>query len=192
RPSASRMRSMFSTRAWLGPQIQIASTSADATISSMEPKARASPTRSSRASAAASSARSGWGLHTPRTSASRTPRQDWMWKRVMKPLPMNPTPSRPAMPGSALGRRGLGFGHGGLGVEPDEEDGRRHEAHGRGHQEQLREVDDAAAREGVADCAPQEAPRALAHAEHEEVEQALGAGPRVLGEVLVHEDVHGG
>src|SRR6476646_10745208 len=99
RERASTMRSMFSMRAWLGPQIQMQSISGAATISSMEAKARASPTRRERARAAASSAWPACGLHTPRTSASRTAIQDLMWNRVMNPLPMNPTPRRPrAMP----------------------------------------------------------------------------------------------
>jgi hypothetical protein len=56
-----------------------------ATISAIDAKARASPTSSARASAAASPARSGDGLHTPTTSASRTPTNERMWKRVMNP-----------------------------------------------------------------------------------------------------------
>ena len=81
-------------RLWFGPHSQTASTAGSAAIASIEPNARASPTSSSRASAAASSACSRQGLQHPRTSASRTPTIDRMWKRVMNPLPMNPMPSR--------------------------------------------------------------------------------------------------
>ncbi len=34
-----------------------------------------------------------FGLQTPSTSASRTPTNDCMWNRAMKPLPMKPMPS---------------------------------------------------------------------------------------------------
>ena len=85
---------MLATRAWLGPHSQTASIDGSATIASTEGNARASPTPSSRASAADDSACSPHGLQQPRTSASRTPTSDWVWKRVMNPLPMNPMPSR--------------------------------------------------------------------------------------------------
>jgi hypothetical protein len=89
------MRSMFSRRVKFGPQIQMQSISGAATIASIDGYACASPTRRVRASAAASSARSRLGLHTPRMSASRTPCHARMWNRALNPLPMKPTPSRP-------------------------------------------------------------------------------------------------
>ena len=91
------MRSMLSIRVWFGPQIQMQSIAGSSTIASIVGNARASPTPSSRASAAASPAWAGLGLQTPRTSPSRTPSHERMWNRVMNPLPMKPTPSRLAM-----------------------------------------------------------------------------------------------
>src|SRR5881628_1688265 len=44
----------------------------------------------------------GVGLQTPRTSASRTAWKACRWNRALKPLPMNPTPSRRAVITSAL------------------------------------------------------------------------------------------
>ena len=58
----STMRSMFWTRAKFGPQIQMQSIAASATIASIELNALASPTFSERASAAASSALARVGL----------------------------------------------------------------------------------------------------------------------------------
>jgi hypothetical protein len=59
---AAKMRSMLSTRAKLGPHNQMQSIDGSATIASIESKAFASPTRSDRASAAASSALARVGL----------------------------------------------------------------------------------------------------------------------------------
>ena len=59
---AATMRSMFSTRAKFGPHSQMQSIDSSATIASIESKALASPTRSDRASAAASSALARVGL----------------------------------------------------------------------------------------------------------------------------------
>ena len=59
---AATIRSMFSTRAKLGPQIQMQSIDGSATIASIESKTLASPTRSDRARAAAPSALARVGL----------------------------------------------------------------------------------------------------------------------------------
>ena len=59
---AATMRSMFSTRAKFGPHSQMQSIDSSATIASIEPNAFASPTRSERASTAASSALARVGL----------------------------------------------------------------------------------------------------------------------------------
>src|SRR3954469_1046788 len=58
---------------------------------------RASPTSSSRASAADDAAFFSLGLQTPRTSISRTDVSDWMWKRALNPLPTKPIPRRSAL-----------------------------------------------------------------------------------------------
>ena len=55
----------------------------------IEAYGRAGPTSMSRASAAVASAFFAFGLHTPRTSASRTPMNDWICKRALRPLPMH-------------------------------------------------------------------------------------------------------
>ena len=59
---AATMRSMFSTRAKFGPHSQMQSIDSSATIDSIDPNAFASPTRSDRTSAAASSALARVGL----------------------------------------------------------------------------------------------------------------------------------
>ncbi len=59
---AATMRSMFWTRAKFGPHNQTQSIDSSATIASIESKARASPTCSERARAAASSALARVGL----------------------------------------------------------------------------------------------------------------------------------
>ena len=75
---AAQIASRFVSRAWFGPHSHKASTDGSATIASMEGNARASPTSSSRASAAADSACPAFGLQQPRTSASRTPTSERM------------------------------------------------------------------------------------------------------------------
>src|SRR5262245_7641524 len=81
-------------------------------MSSIVANARASPTRSDRASSAALAACAAFGLQMPRTSASRTPTHDWMWNRVMNPLPTKPTPrvftNVLRWAGSVAGGNGLG------------------------------------------------------------------------------------
>src|SRR4051794_4220204 len=52
-----------------------------------------SPTSSCFAYAAAAAAFFLFGLHTPRTSPSRTPVQPSMWNFALKPEPMKPTPN---------------------------------------------------------------------------------------------------
>src|SRR6266513_26539 len=94
RTTASVISSMFSMRASLRPHSQRASISGSATISAMERKALVWPRSKWRARAAVSSACCLVGLHTPRTSASRTAWNACRWKRALKPLPMHPTPSR--------------------------------------------------------------------------------------------------
>src|SRR4051812_5228756 len=81
-------------RAWFGPVSQIASIAGSATMSAIDAYAFASPMSSDRAYAAALSARSRFGLHTPRTSASRTPIMPSMWNRALKPEPTKPMPNR--------------------------------------------------------------------------------------------------
>src|SRR5688500_1458180 len=63
----------------------------------MESYGFASPTSSFFAYSAAEAAFFLFGLHTPRTSPSRTPTHPWMWKRALNPLPTNPTPNRPSL-----------------------------------------------------------------------------------------------
>src|SRR6267378_464777 len=91
---APTISSMFEMRAWLGPHSQSAFIAGSATMSRMDLYGLASPTSCSRASAAVAAAFFSLGLQTPRTSASRTDVHDWMCKRALKPLPMNPSPRR--------------------------------------------------------------------------------------------------
>ncbi len=90
-----------------GRESRCSRSTGSSTIASSVGNAWQSPTPSPRASAAASSARAGVGLHTPRMSPSRTACHEWMWNRVMKPLPMNPTPRRLPMslPPSQVARK---------------------------------------------------------------------------------------
>src|SRR5207249_4367266 len=94
RAIVSAISSTFSTRAKFGPHSHTASIAGSVTSWAMDGNAFASPTSSRRARAAISSACCGVGLHTPRTSASRTAWKACRWNRALKPLPMNPTPSR--------------------------------------------------------------------------------------------------
>ena len=101
---AATIRSMFSTRAWLGPQIQMAVDRRSATIASMEAKARASPTRSDAGQRRRLlGVRRGSGSTRRARRASRTATHERMWNRVMKPLPMNPTPSLRVMRRASTG-----------------------------------------------------------------------------------------
>ena len=76
--TAAQTSSTFSIRAWFGPFNQIASILGSHTISVIDLYALQFPTSSSRAYFAADAAFFALGLHTPRTSASRTCRKPCM------------------------------------------------------------------------------------------------------------------
>src|SRR4051812_33473133 len=122
------------------------SISGAATISSIDVNARVSPMRRSRAKAAVASACAGFGLQIPRTSASRTASHDWRWKRVMKPLPTNPTPSvlrvltrsLRSLAGASVAGGQRALGRGAPLAEREREDERAHDRERARNEEDLR------------------------------------------------------